>query len=367
MRRVLSTVAMVALVSSSFIAITRAQGPAAMTAERSRQVLSIVKAVEDNKSAAVNQLLSEWQSQLNPDVYDIHNELYARAMAAPAWQLYGAALTGDLKTMGRILRGSASAGHYINSLSTPQLKTAAGFDGPQLLGDSASDLVFTPIAPCRVVDTRGSGARTGVIPANGTRSFDLEDDAYGAGQGGATSGCTGLPVDSPPAWAINITVTNGYVAAGGLKAWGFSTTEPNASVINFTPANSGGIANGLSIIGCNLCGDDLTVRAFGDATHVIIDVVGYYAAAPVSNAATTRVVGTVVNVPANSGAFATGGACPAGTSLVGGELDHGSGGDAAIGEFTSVGSSWRFWFKNNTAGAIAVTPYSRCIDTPIQQ
>ena len=189
-----------------------------MTKERSWEVQGIVGNIDANKSAAVNQLLTEWQANLDPTVYDVWAELSDIAMKAPAWQIYAAALTGDFNTMTNILLGRESAGKYINALSAPQQKVPMGFGrkGPMVLGDYTQSLVYTPIAPCRMVDTRGSGARTGVIAANATRSFDVTTNGFSKGQGSATS-CTGLPGYSYAAWALNVTVTNGYVAAGGLK------------------------------------------------------------------------------------------------------------------------------------------------------
>lgn len=343
-------------------------GGGEMSLSRSRDVQAIVANIDANKSAAVNQLLTEWQANLDPTVYDVWAELSDLAMKAPAWQIYAAALTGDFNRMTNILLGRESAGKYINALSAPQPKVPMGFgrSGPMVLGDTTQSLVYTPIAPCRVVDTRGSGARTGVIPANGTRSFDLESDALSSGQGGAAS-CAGLPNFSYYAWAVNITVTNSYVAAGGLKAWGFSATEPNASIINFGPASAGGIANGLTLTGCYACGDDITIRAFGDATHVIIDVIGYYQPAAGTAATVTRLAGTTSSLGANARAFFSGAACPTGTRLLGGEVDH-NGSDVAMGESRqSSSTTWTMWMINNTASATNVTVYSRCMDTPLVQ
>jgi hypothetical protein len=42
-----------------------------------------------------------------------------------------------------------------------------------------------------------------------------------------------------------------------------------------TLGQGGAIANGVILMGCFSCADDITICAFGDATHVIIDVMGY--------------------------------------------------------------------------------------------
>lgn len=366
MRRASLLVALVVVVAVG-VGVDAQQRGTMMTKERSWEVQGIVGNVEASKAAAVEQFLNDWQANLDQNIYDVRQELGAAAAAAPAWQLYGAALTGDFHTAVRILRGQEGAGKYINALSAPQVKVAKGFgiSAPQVVGDPTNSLVFTPIAPCRMVDTRGSGARTGVIAANATRSFDVTTNGFSKGQGSATS-CTGLPGYSHPAWALNVTVTNGYVAAGGLKAWGFSGTEPNASIINFGPATSGGIANGLTLAGCDGCVDDITIRAFGDATHVIIDVVGYYQEATAANSTVSRIAGTPVVIAAGGSAFGSGGACPAGTTLISGENDF-TGNDVSVGESRQASATvWTIWHINHDASSRTSTVYSRCLDTPVR-
>ncbi len=365
MRRASWQVALVAGVLAVGAVVDAQVGTGMLSKERSWEVQGVLAGVEANKSAAVDQWLSDWQANLDPNVYDIYSELGETAKKAPAWQLLGAALPGDFRTAVRVLRGAEGAGKYINTLTAPQAKVAAGFGVDQVFGDNDNQLVFTPIAPCRVVDTRNAGARTGLIPANGTRTFDLTTDSVIDGQGG-TAGCPGLPSFSHLGWSVNITVTNGYVASGGLKAWGFSAAEPNASVINFGPAVFGGIANGLTLTGCFGCVDDITIRSFGDATHVIIDVMGYYQEATAATSTVSRFAGTPVAIASGSQAFATGGACPAGTSMISGENDY-SGTDVAIGESRqATATTWTMFQINRDAVSRTTTVYSRCIDTPVK-
>lgn len=53
---------------------------------------------------------------------------------------------------------------------------------PNALGDVADDLVYTPVAPCRIVDTRSGG---GALGANTTRNFDVDGTTF-TSQGGST-------------------------------------------------------------------------------------------------------------------------------------------------------------------------------------
>src|SRR5689334_11700721 len=64
--------------------------------------------------------------------------------------------------------------------------TAASGVVRKALGDSNSDLIFVPVPPCRIIDTRLAG---GPIAANSTRSFKVNGvDAFQA-QGGKDGGC----------------------------------------------------------------------------------------------------------------------------------------------------------------------------------
>ena len=170
------------------------------------------------------------------------------------------------------------------------------------------------------MDTRGTGARTGILAAGSARSFDLTTDGFAEGQGGATS-CTGLPSYSYTGWAVNITAT-GYSGSGWLVAWPFSGTEPTASVLNYGSAIYA-IASGQTLTGCTGCGDDITIRAGNAATHVIIDVVGYTATRRSDRGRDPSVGDAEAVLPDNS-LYIDGGLCPAGTVLIGGEVDHGN-------------------------------------------
>jgi hypothetical protein len=338
-----------------------------MSPERSRAVQAQLEKIDGDRAGFVNQLFSAWTPYLDSNKYDLWSELGPTAMKVPAWQLYGASLVGDFKTMTRVLKGLEGAGHYINALAEPQAKTAPDLFAPEpyAFGDTQDQLVFVPIAPCRVVDTRNAGARTGILTAGEARSFDLEDDAFLNGQG-VTGPCAGLPISSEAAWAVNVTVT-GYSGTGWLTIWPFSSAETFTSVINYGTGGASAVANGLTLRGCYLCvGGDIHVKASAAGTHVIIDVTGYYRGAGVANAAVTRILGETQTVAANNSLFIDGGVCPAGTVLIGGEVDH-SENDVAVAKTLQLSATqWRFWMKNNTAAGVSVTAYSRCMDTPLR-
>ncbi|MPY90064.1 MAG: hypothetical protein GEU99_19345 [Luteitalea sp.] len=137
--------------------------------------------------------------------------------------------------------------------------------------------------PCRLVDTRGTGERTGILEPDSDRFFSLSEEGLTAGQGGDTE-CTGLPTGGGNTnWLVNITVT-GFSANGALTVWSHGFSQPNTSVINYSAGHEPSVANGLILKGCvDLCvpgctacfGRDIYVKALGSPTHVIIDVMGY--------------------------------------------------------------------------------------------
>ena len=67
--------------------------------------------------------------------------------------------------------------------------------GPRGVGDSGADLLFMPVAPCRIVDTTVAG---GVISANTTRNFFVNGVTAGTfeGQGGTAAGFPTTPLRS---------------------------------------------------------------------------------------------------------------------------------------------------------------------------
>jgi hypothetical protein len=340
----------------------------AMTAERSWQIQNILQSIDGDREAWVNLLVSKWASVLNPTVYDPSSELGRIARIAPAWQVYGASLATDFMTASAILRGARNAGPYIVGTSATQFELT-----PQALGNPFSDLVYQVVSPpCRVVDTRNPGARTGVLMPTVARTLDLGADAATEGQGGGpfAPDCGDLPNFHPIAWAVNITVVGNapYTAHGFVKVWPFTGPEPIASVINWMPGQNGAVANGLTLTGCPSCADSITVKTFGsDPTHLIIDVMGYYSGAVANSSTVTRFAGAPVSVGAMSQTNVNGGACPVGTSLIGGEIEHANNQDVAVTISHQLGATqWGFGVINNSASAASVTAISRCMDTPVK-
>jgi len=149
------------------------------------------------------------------------------------------------------------------------------------IGAPDSDLLFVPLPPCRIIDTRSAGGK--LAPAQ-QRDFEVAGVDNFALQGGNPGGC-GVPVGGTDPVAAAVVIN--FIAvdpsgAGHLTAWEFGQAEPFASIINY--ANVGlNIANGVivPIAGVSSLSKDLSVRAAVSAVHVVADVTGYFTRFPV--------------------------------------------------------------------------------------
>jgi hypothetical protein len=148
---------------------------------------------------------------------------------------------------------------------------------PRNTGAGITETKFVPVTPCRLYDTRqgqgGSPIGAGnfrILKVKGPESIPGQ---Y-AGQGGKAGGC-GIPVD---AIAIEATVAAVTPAGTGyLRLWPSGQPETTSTFLNyirgFNPSNTGTLA--ICDAPCGAA-SDLRVKAFGAATHVAIDVQGYF-------------------------------------------------------------------------------------------
>jgi hypothetical protein len=154
------------------------------------------------------------------------------------------------------------------------------------VGDPDSDLLFVPLAPCRVIDTRLSTA--GKMEPNAVRSFKIAGTTGFEAQGGKAGGC-GVPqgVTEPAAAAAMLNFVAIQSEGGGtLRAWEFNQPMPNASSINYQLLNpSMNIANGfiVPIAGIATLANDLSVMASFSRVHLVADISGYFTRFPVES------------------------------------------------------------------------------------
>jgi hypothetical protein len=181
----------------------------------------------------------------------------------------------DASTLQPRLRGAAIRG----LLSATVLAFLAGPASPQVLNPG---LPYTAIQPCRLVDTRNAG---GALAPGITRFFTVAGaTAPGSldAQGGNPNGCPVPGKDSygqsqTQAVMVNL-IAVGPAGAGDLRAWPTGSPTPNASVLNYAAVAGLNIANGIILpLTQDIDSNDLSVRADVSGTHLVMDVVGYFA------------------------------------------------------------------------------------------
>jgi collagen triple helix repeat protein len=184
----------------------------------------------------------------------------------------------------RIVLASACLAVLILAATTPVSAQAVG----NTLGDPDRDLSFTPVAPCRIIDTRLIGPQPGpgdpLVPGT-PRDFVVVGTAGFPEQGGTAGGC-GIPA-GVGAVEMNIVAADA-TDRGNLAAFPWSATPPalgTFSTINFAAAaTTGNRTNAIAQPICNTatgdtCTFDLTVQTRVTSVQLVIDVVGYYTAA----------------------------------------------------------------------------------------
>jgi len=243
-------------------------------------------------------------------------------------------------------------------LATGQVEPAIEGPAPNSLGQIFQDLVYTPVPPCRIVDTRF--AVEGPLAAGAARTFDVDGSDL-AGQGGSPAAC-GIPL--AVAQAVTMTMVAVQPAARGyLTAWGLGQRPTPSSVLTY--AANEVVANTAIIPVVPGGGNDFTLFSVA-TTHVVVDVLGYFAAPNATRLDCMTVQSDVVAVPVNE-LTAVDALCPAGRAATGGGYDTAESTIAFPGLFmtsTPLANGWRTVVENQTSGPRDILTFARCCRVP---
>lgn len=209
-------------------------------------------------------------------------------------------------------RGFAAMNDALLAMSSPAGVTPTrSKPGGKALGDPGQDLVYVPVTPCRILDTRIAG---GPIAANSFRDFDITDVVRFAPQGGDTSNCNVGDKGSFAAAALNITVVAPN-AAGYITAFPYLASQPTAATLNYV---AGDIRNGLAIVRLDQSAApyEFSVYSFAQ-THLVADIVGYFRE-PEATALECLTLSATTTIPGGVGSDAFSPSCPVSYMPVGG-------------------------------------------------
>ena len=183
-----------------------------------------------------------------------HEQLSSALWALRADRLFAVTLAGEVEAVEAVL------GMEAPDALKPRVAAKA-------LGDPTADLTYTPINPCRILDTRNTAA--GPLAPNVARTFDGYSTNF-ATQGDG-SGC-GIP-NGVAALAMNVYAVN-PTNLGFIKVWPANGTEPDVSTVNYQVGITA-IATGTLVPVDQASSNRFTAKSPA-TVDFIADVVGYF-------------------------------------------------------------------------------------------
>lgn len=328
-------------------------------------ILSASAAPRTERGQLAHDLVLRWgvhvQQHYGADVHEWAQAMVPVMAKVPLPRLRAAVQARDFDAMNRALMSSAPGANP--DLSLARALQGGLADSPRVvaraLGDAGTDLVFVPITPCRLLDTRLAG---GEIAANSSRGFDVSGAASFTAQGGDAGACGLGSVDFAAA-AINVTVVT-PAAAGYLTAYPFGlASPPNAATVNYT---AGDIRGNFSIVRLDqgAAAQELSMYTFAQ-THVVADIVGYFASPVATALDCVDRQGSTVTIGSGSTATLNAPACLAGYSVVGGGCSASSINGRLITSRTvgSANNHLCLYYNQGTGGVDAIA-HSRCCRVP---
>jgi hypothetical protein len=313
---------------------------------------SALRAVDQNRFSIIETIVNQWRGELtgtDAKAQDaLVSELRSSLSALRADNLLAASTARTLDGL-----------KVIFAFSDEQAKTLAAVskgERQKVLGSLTSDLVYTPMAPCKLVDTRSPG--TGYIyPAGG--AFALSEKR--------TYNSFSCPFTPSNAAALQVSAVTQYTGAGGgilsLMANGAAPPLTNVFYGGYSPVTTVVPVNGASPGGLF----DAQISGVAGA-DLIIEAVGYYAAPQATALTCTIVAGPTVSSPINGYTYLGLTTCPTGYTAVSGGFD--APGNVVMADnrqFNSAGgngNAWNMYVKNLSGAAQNVTPQISCCRIP---
>jgi len=303
-----------------------------------------VQQILSNRAAYVAGLVAKWEDDARAS---------GRWDPQYATELQGALMRLQLDNL--VAAGDATSyTAFLNVIATGKSSSITTLE----LGDLGDDLVFTPVTPCRIVDTRLAGGR---IAAGSARTFDVDANAspWYTLQGGVNHTCN-IPFGVPRAVAMTITGT-GSLAAGYLSAYGLVAPAQATSVLNYQAGWD--IANTTIVPVSPGGGNDFTI--FSSApSYVVIDVLGYFAA-PEATPLDCTTSSQTTAIPSDASWHLIDATCTVGRTVTGGGYDLSTTPVNVWITNLPIGNTiWRTWVFNTSGASRSVTSYGRCCRVP---
>jgi hypothetical protein len=288
----------------AFAATASAQPPGTVGAQQSRASVSAGTASPKERGQLTRQFVTKWGAYVQR-VYNVPVGVWAKRMVPNFVSADTSNFRNALKrdTFEGAMAELNGSGHRLSDNQTidrlakiaPGATTSRAGIVAAKFGDLNQDLVYTPVTPCRILDTRSTAA--GAIAGNATRSFVAINASNFTSQGGSSTNCGTLGL-SATAVAINLTAVTPS-GAGYATAYPFGTAQPVAASVNYT---AGAVVNNALIVQIPnpLSSFDFTVYTFAQS-HYVADIVGYFAPPNVTPLQCVETANTNLDIVGNGG------------------------------------------------------------------
>ncbi|MEQ1512284.1 MAG: hypothetical protein ABL934_06335 [Lysobacteraceae bacterium] len=292
-----------------------------------------------------------WAKRMVPTFAGADATNFRRALQRSTYEGASAELSGvGMKLSDDQVIDTMARANLVSPVSRTQIVAAS-------LGAATNDLVYTPITPCRILDTRVAG---GAIAGNFSRDFNAVVGSGGnfSSQGGSATDCGGVAAGQAAA-VINVTAVT-PTGAGFATVYPFGSTRPLASSVNYT---AGAIVNNTVVtkLPNPLTTKDFSIYTFATSDFVA-DIVGYYAPPQATALDCATVSGTPTNV--NAGAYASLPTlfCAANYTPV--ALSISAGENVVVADSYTAGNAGQIFVRSLSANAQNVTAKLMCCRVP---
>lgn len=230
-------------------------------------VMAIPAVTRAQEAATPREAGSRAVMTVAPEAQPSHDEL-----AADALRLWSPAGTNEQLELALRRASSEKLALVLKAGSYEQANAILAGPQPNAFGSTTQDFVYTPVAPCRIFDTRGTGGG-GPLAPGGSRDFYVYGTTDIANQGGNASGCNS-PRGEPRAVHLNLTAAP-VTGPGNIRIYPQNlVTPPSVSTVNYLSNN---IANALTVQTYYAFGPrEVRVLSTNGTTDVIADVLGYF-------------------------------------------------------------------------------------------
>jgi hypothetical protein len=296
--------------------------------------------VDLNRALIVGSLVKRWESE------------FATASMPP-----GAASDFLYLASAHQLYRAALAESFDAVLAAVNDATSGKGGDTKVVGDAGRDVSYTPVTPCRLVDTRGGFPAVyggGAFASNEIRTYTM--------QGGNGVCLAQLPAGLNP-------------AAVQMQVFGIPTTGASGDIEILPQGSSFGSTATMVYVGSipfntvstnakvNLATNQISIQVRGGGAHLAIDVVGYFKAPTLAPVNSLLRAADFTIFAGNFGTFSTLG-CPVGQATISGSCSTSSALNYLTGSYLNVSNGWSCDFTNQSGLNQLVTVNAQCIKIP---